>query len=76
VTQPLFRIEPEFFHKTKEPLNTSLNQHFSFISEFLPLGDPKKIQCDLYKGILCKKKKVPKLPDFEETSFKISIFRQ
>jgi hypothetical protein len=41
VTQPLFRIEPEDFHKTKEPLNSSLNQHFSFFGEFLPLGDPK-----------------------------------
>jgi hypothetical protein len=41
VTQPLFRIEPEFFHKTKEPLNTSLNQHFSIFGEFLPLGDQK-----------------------------------
>jgi hypothetical protein len=75
-TQPLFRIEPEIFHKTKEPLNTSLNQHFSLFCEFLPLGDQKKIHCDLYEGILCKKKKVPKSPDFEKMILKISIFRQ
>ncbi len=52
----MFRIEPEDFHKTKEPLNSSLNQHFSFFGEFLPLGDQKKIHCDLYKGILWDKK--------------------
>ncbi len=60
-TQPLFRIEPEIFHKTKEPLNTSLNQHFSSFCEFLLLCDQKNIHCDLYKGILCKKKKSAKI---------------
>jgi len=57
VTQPLFRIEPEIFHKSKEPLNTSLNQHFSFVGEFLPLCDPKKKSTVTYTKEFCAKKK-------------------